>query len=65
MLIPLPILCKSMGDRCKYELEYPDQPLLKGYRLLRAGNYVRRRSAIPNGQAPKISLEFLNKSLLC
>lgn len=31
-----------MCDRCKYKLEYPNQPLLKGYRIVRAGNYLRR-----------------------
>ncbi|XP_024363925.1 endoribonuclease Dicer homolog 1 isoform X2 [Physcomitrium patens] len=38
---------------CKYKLEYPDQPLLKGYRLVRAGNYVRRTSAVSNGDSVK------------
>ncbi|KAG0622718.1 hypothetical protein M758_3G118600 [Ceratodon purpureus] len=40
-------------QKCKYKLEYPNQPLLKGYRLVRAGNYVRRIAAIPNGDSVK------------
>ncbi len=42
---------KSFDSRCKYKLVYPQQPLLKGYRLLRAGNYVRKLSLMrANGE---------------
>lgn len=40
--MPLLTSSKLLCKRCKYKLEYPNQPLLRGYRLVRAGNYVRR-----------------------
>jgi hypothetical protein len=46
---------KSFDFRCKYKLVYPQQPLLKGYRLLRAGNYVRKLSLMrANGEIQNI-----------
>ncbi len=48
---------KSFDSRCKYKLVYPQQPLLKGYRLLRAGNYVRKLSLMrANGEIQNMFL---------
>jgi hypothetical protein len=44
----IPLTWWSFGGvwfRWKYKLLFPNQPLLKGYRLLQAANYLRKTSS--------------------